>query len=38
MMQTTTDEIRDSMASSSWIRRMFEKGLELKRLFGEDAV
>ena len=38
MMQTTTDEIRDSMASSSWIRRMFEKGLELKRQFGEDAV
>ena len=37
-MQTTTDEIRDSMASSSWIRRMFEKGLELKRQFGEDAV
>ena len=37
-MQTTTDEIRDSMASSSWIRRMFEKGIELKRQFGEDAV
>ena len=37
-MQTTTDEIRDSKASSSWIRRMFEKGLELKRQFGNDAV
>lgn len=26
------------MSSSSWIRKMFEKGLELKREFGEDAV
>ena len=26
------------MASSSWIRKMFEKGLELKKEFGEDAV
>ena len=26
------------MASSSWIRKMFEKGLELKKQFGEDAV
>ena len=37
-MQTVTDQIKTSMASSSWIRRMFEKGLELKRQFGEDAV
>ena len=37
-MQTVTPEIAKSMASSSWIRRMFEKGLELKREFGEDAV
>jgi aspartate aminotransferase len=26
------------MASSSWIRKMFEKGMELKAEFGEDAV
>ncbi len=37
-MQTVTTQIKHSMASSSWIRRMFEKGLELKREFGEDAV
>lgn len=38
IMQTITNEISRSMASSSWIRRMFEKGLELKKQFGEDAV
>ena len=37
-MQTVTTAIKNSMASSSWIRKMFEKGLELKRQFGEDAV
>ena len=37
-MQTVSREIRDSIASSSWIRKMFEKGLELKRQFGEEAV
>ena len=37
-MQTVTPEIGRSMASSSWIRKMFEKGLELKRQFGDDAV
>lgn len=37
-MQTVTDEIKNSMAGSSWIRRMFEKGLELKKEFGADAV
>ncbi len=26
------------MGSSSWIRKMFEKGLELKKEFGEEAV
>ena len=35
---TVTPAIAKSMASSSWIRKMFEKGLELKREFGEDAV
>ena len=37
-MNTVTPEIARSMASSSWIRKMFEKGLELKKKFGEDAV
>ena len=37
-MQAVTPEIARSMASSSWIRKMFEKGLELKKEFGEDAV
>ena len=37
-MQIVTPEISKSMASSSWIRKMFEKGLELKKEFGEDAV
>ena len=37
-MQTVTPEIAKSMASSSWIRKMFEKGLELKKQHGDDAV
>ena len=37
-MQTVTNQIRESMAGSSWIRKMFEKGLELKRQHGADAV
>ena len=37
-MQTVTDQIRRSMEGSSWIRRMFEKGIELKRRHGADAV
>jgi aspartate aminotransferase len=37
-MQTVTNQIKTSMESSSWIRKMFEKGLELKRQYGEDAV
>ncbi len=37
-MQLVTDQIAGSMSSSSWIRRMFEKGLELKKQYGEDAV
>ena len=37
-MQTVTGEIGSSMANSSFIRKMFEKGLELKREFGADAV
>ena len=37
-MQLVTSAIKNSMASSSWIRKMFEKGLELKREFGEENV
>ena len=37
-MHTVTEQVRSSMASSSWIRKMFEKGLELKKLYGADAV
>ena len=37
-MQTITDEIKNSIVSSSWIRKMFEKGIELKKKFGNDAV
>jgi len=37
-MQLVTDSIARSMASGSFIRRMFEKGLELKRQYGENKV
>lgn len=37
-MQTVTSDISSSMANSSFIRKMFEKGLELKKQFGADAV
>jgi aspartate aminotransferase len=37
-MNILTEEIASSMASGSWIRKMFEKGRELKDKFGEDAV
>lgn len=37
-MQTVTNEIARAMEGSSFIRKMFEKGLELKRQFGADAV
>lgn len=37
-MQLITEEIQKSMAGSSWIRKMFEKGLELKSRYGADAV
>ena len=37
-MQLLTPQIAASMASSSFIRKMFEKGLELKQRHGVDAV
>jgi len=33
-----SDNVRESMASSSWIRRMFEIGLDLKKKVGNDNV
>ena len=37
-MQTVTGQIKQSMAGSSWIRKMFEKGIELKKQYGADKV
>ena len=37
-MQTVTGYFRDAAGKASFIRKMFEKGLELKARFGEDAV
>lgn len=37
-MQLLTNSIQQAMGSSSFIRKMFEKGLELKKQFGADAV
>ncbi len=37
-MQLLTDDIQHAMGSSSFIRKMFEKGIELKKQFGENAV
>ncbi len=37
-MSPVSPDIAASMSSSSFIRKMFEKGLELKKQFGEDSV
>jgi len=37
-MQLISSEIQSQMAGSSWIRRMFEKGIELKKQFGAENV
>lgn len=37
-MQLLTNDIQRAMGSSSFIRKMFEKGLELKAKFGADKV
>lgn len=31
-------KVKESMARASWIRRMFEQGIALKKEFGEEAV
>ncbi len=37
-MQTVTDAFQEAAGKSSFIRKMFEKGIELKAQFGEEAV
>ncbi len=37
-MQLVTDEIRNFMANSSGIRKMFEAGIELRKKYGADKV
>ena len=33
-----SDKIRESMASASWIRKMFEEGADLKQRYGKENV
>jgi len=37
-MQILSSQVKSYMDRSSWIRRMFEAGIELKKKFGEDQV
>jgi aspartate aminotransferase len=37
-MQILSSQVKGYMDCSSWIRRMFEAGIELKKQFGEDQV
>ncbi|BDQ33796.1 pyridoxal phosphate-dependent aminotransferase [Pseudodesulfovibrio portus] len=37
-MQLISDQIAGYVERSSWIRKMFEEGIALKKQFGEDAV
>ena len=37
-MQIISEEIRRQMAGASWIRKMFEKGIELKKQVGAENV
>ena len=37
-MKVIADGIHAQMANASWIRKMFEKGLELKKAYGADKV
>lgn len=37
-MQIVSENIRKQIESASWIRRMFEKGVELKKTFGPENV
>ena len=37
-MQLLSAQVQSYMDRSSWIRRMFEAGIELKKQYGEDQV
>jgi len=37
-MSLITKQMKEAMAGGSWIRRMFEAGIQMKQEFGEDAV
>ncbi|OIN98888.1 MAG: aspartate aminotransferase [Desulfovibrionaceae bacterium CG1_02_65_16] len=37
-MELLSSQVKSYMDRSSWIRRMFEAGIELKKKFGEDQV
>jgi aspartate aminotransferase len=37
-MQLVSDQIKDFMANSSFIRKMFEQGIELKKQYGPENV
>ena len=37
-MNLLSEEISAMAANSSWIRKMFEEGIELKKKYGEDNV
>ena len=37
-MSLITKQMKEAMEGGSWIRRMFEAGIQMKREFGEDAV
>ncbi len=38
MMDLVNSEISSALGNSSWIRRMFEAGMELKKQYGPEAV
>jgi len=38
IMQVVSTDISNSIQGASWIRRMFEAGIELKQKFGADQV
>ena len=37
-MQVIAKAVQEQMGSASWIRKMFEKGAELKKAFGDEQV
>ena len=37
-MQLVSDQILKAQQGSSWIRRMFEAGIEMKKQFGAENV